>query len=873
MPLPVHGRRDASSPHAPFVAAAAEPGEPARLRRGRFPFVPLLLAAIAPVPVHAAVPSIPPGNEALVAEMLGKGAILPGECRLVSGSIEPTFIAARYECAGAPALLELRHRSEGEGAAARTARFAIVPRSAAPPALVDAVAGRVAGVEEGFRWTETAPATAPEPVPPPPAALEGEGFRGGVLAVVFLVAVLAAPLAVVGAVLWSYLAALCGLGDGNGFPPSDRRRLASYLGIFVAVVALGTVRVVPQWGMQLDEERDFILSALCAGGKGCPLYGNEMNQLRIKLGPLNRYLMTLCQLVTPDPRFTLSVILALHALGAAWLAASGDLLFGFPFGLVAGALFGANPTLLDTIAAASNGAWSPFFLVGAVVGTLRWVRGEPRGLLLAVTCLAVAVQLHGTNLVLLPPLALAALWWRPPLSGAVLALGALAVAALYSPWLLYQWESGGEDFSLVSTAWMVSEGPGLFERLGRVVVTLGGFVATLLALAGAIGLVAGGAAVPLQLAVGRTALLFLALPLGAGLLAGGNWVARYGVPGIVPGALTAAFGARVLARGPLGGIGARRARVAIGAVAFVWLAGIVIEVALAIARPSGFGAVEVRLGLAEQIEAIRHLGERGFRAPDLESRLHGAAWDRWDGGHAYLGKWLIGTGAGAAAGEHVVIVECEDVRGGGFASWQHRLAASSRRLPHLLVGYRAQLAPVRVELVGQRGVLWGRADGLPFYGQMIHGGDARLRAAFDPMLAYPPEFADLQIRWAEEPPSAMRLTTSLAPGREDRTLALVYDAGASAAVTIGGVRRRGIEAPAPVGGGVRERFRVGAAERSAALAIEIVIDLPAAAGVPRRIDLYEEPACDPAKDGSARLRGHPAARGSARAASTAATRA
>jgi hypothetical protein len=438
------------------------------------------------------------------------------------------------------------------------------------------------------------------------------------------------------------------------------------------------------------------------------------------------------------------------------------------------------------------------------------------------------VQSHGTNLVLLPPIALAALWWRPPLSVATLALAALIAGALYSPWLLYQWQSGGRDFTLASTSWMVSEGPGLVDRIARIVPILGGVLPSLLAVAGMVALALD------RLAAGRTVFLFLALPFTAALLAGGGWSARYGVPAIVPGALSAAAGVCLLIRkGNMGRVAA--------ALALLWLAGVTVETVLVRYRPTAISALELKLGLAEQIEAIRLLGEHGFGTLDLETRVHGAAWDRWDGGHAYLGKWLIGTEKRAAQGEHAVIVECDAVDD-GFALWQRRLESSRRGHGHLLVGYRAQLAPAGVEIAGL-GSPWKREAGLPFYGQMVHGGDSQLRALLDPNLAYPPEFAALQIAWRDAPATEMRVTTRLAPAAEDRIIALLYDPGMSAVLTVDGAPRAGIEPAAEAGSSRRERFLVRASERAASLSLEAVIDLSASRDVPRRIDLYEEPAC------------------------------
>ncbi len=810
--------------------------------------LPLLFLVLVAVPVRAADEVIPPGSEAVVADMLGAGRTLPGDCKFAGGSIERTFASAHYDCPGGRKFrLELRHLSDGPAAATRTKQFAIVPRGEVPPALLEAVARTVAGGEARFQWA-AAPAAASDSQPPPPmqttrplAAMNGVS---GPLAVLFLVLVLAAPLAVIGGVVGLYLAALFTRPRaGEPLWSPARLRLVAYLVVFLSILALGALLIAPHWGIQIDEERDFMLSALCAEGTACPIYGNEMNQLRIKLGPLNRYLLTLCHLVTPDPRFALWTILALHALAAAWLAAVGDRMVGFPFGLFAGVLFGANPILLDTVGAASNGAWSSIFLAGSLAGTLRWISGEPRALLLAVTCLASAVQLHGTNLALLPSFALAALWWRPPISVRAVLQCALIVGALYAPWLFYQWETGGSDFSLISTAWMVSEAPGLMERIGRVVSTLGGALVAPLTFAGVVLLVMGRGVDAAQRTAGRVVVLLLAVPLVATLLAGGNWVARYGVSMMAPGALAAAVAVRRLASSR-----ARGRRRSDGYAVAATVVGLVFAAAAALLGNSQRALVRAprssltHLNLAEQIDAIRILGAHGFGAADLESRVHGASWNRWDGGQVYLGRWLIGAESRATAGEHVATVECAHAPE-GFASWQQSFSSPGGP-PLLLVGYRAQLAPVRVELIGHSGVVWASDRAAPFYGSMAHGGDGQLRMLFDPRLAFPPDFADFQTRFLRDPPQTMKLSTTLAPGRDDRIIVLTYDAGLTARVSFDGAPpHHRLESLGAVVDSARERYLVPAAERAAAVAMEVAIDLPAHAEVPRRVDLYEDPAC------------------------------
>ena len=804
--------------------------------------LPLVLVLFA-FPVFAADEAIPPGSESLMTEMLGAGRTLPGDCKFSGGSIERTFASAHYACRdGLVVQVDLLHPSSAPVAAKRTSRFAIVPRGEVPPDLVDAIASSVAAAEDRFQWL-TAPAVALDSPPPPAAPRPLATMHGvsGPIAVLFLVLVLAAPLAVIGGVVVGYLRALVARPKA-GEPSSSRSRLIGYLLVFLSILALGAILIAPQWNIQIDEERDFMLSALCADGTACPIYGNEMSRLRIKLGPLNRYLLTLCHLVTPDPRFALWTILALHALAAAWLAAVGDRMIGFPFGMFAGVLFGANPILLGTVGAASNGAWSSIFLAGSYAGMLRWIGGEPRALLLAVTCLAAAVQLHGTNLAMLPPFLLAALWWRPPISARAVLQCALIVGALYAPWLFYQWESGGYDFSIASTAWMVSDAPGVLERIGRVVSTLGGALVALLTFAGAGLLFAGRGVDAAQRDMGKVVMLLLAVPVVMTFFAGGSWAARYGVSMIAPGALAAAVAIRVVAsslarRG--GWVG--RYPVAATAVGLGVAAAAALVSDQQIRSLGGSRANLTHLNLTEQIEAIRILGARGFGAADLESRVHGAPWNRWDGGHVYVAEWLIGAESRAAAFEHVAVVECARVKD-GFAGWQQRF--SSPGGPTLwLVGYRPEIAPVKLEFINRDGVVWASDSAVPFYGSMFHGGDAQIRMLFEPRLAFPSHFADLQTRVLRDTPHTMKLSTTLARGSDDRILVLTYDAGLSATVLIGGVPPRHRPEVAATGRSVSERYRVPASDREAELAIEVAIELPAGTDVPRRVDLSEEPAC------------------------------
>lgn len=97
---------------------------------------------------------IPPGQEALLSEMFGKGVALPGECAWAGASVEETRVVSWFTCAGERTELELRHISDATGSVARTSRFAIrTPGSAPPPGLVEAIAQRVREREGTFVWT------------------------------------------------------------------------------------------------------------------------------------------------------------------------------------------------------------------------------------------------------------------------------------------------------------------------------------------------------------------------------------------------------------------------------------------------------------------------------------------------------------------------------------------------------------------------------------------------------------------------------------------------------------------------------------------------------------------------------------------------
>lgn len=108
-------------------------------------------------PLHADAEGgyvIPAGQEELVLDMLGRGEMLPGDCKLMSASIDKNMIVAPYECGGLPATVRLEHPSAGtEGP--RTEAFVLSLEGNSVPGLLEAIEAAVRRHEGGFRWLVT----------------------------------------------------------------------------------------------------------------------------------------------------------------------------------------------------------------------------------------------------------------------------------------------------------------------------------------------------------------------------------------------------------------------------------------------------------------------------------------------------------------------------------------------------------------------------------------------------------------------------------------------------------------------------------------------------------------------------------------------
>ena len=657
-----------------------------------------------------------------------------------------------------------------------------------------------------------------------------------------------APLLVAAWGLWAYARrpAWAGLPPAAGGPAGGAARaadVAPYALLFGAVLGLCLWKVAPAWRMQNDEERDQLIAALCGLGRACPLVGNEMNRLRVQLGPLNRYFMAAGFLASRDPRVMLGAILALHALAAAWAARIGDALFGAPAGLAAGVALGTHPVLLDTYAQPSNGSWVTLFLVATVGCTLRWLRGEGGVPFVgAVTALACATQLHGTALEFAPIVLGLGLYYRPRTPRWALAAAAAVAALMYLPWLWFQLDSRGSGFRALSLAWILGgasgpangPAPGLAARL----------VAPFRSLGPTAWLVAPGllALLPGRDPARRGLLAFAAAPLAISLAgaaaSGGLWADRY-CEVFLPGVTLAAFAwvRLVRERAPR----ARWALAAAGALASVALG----AAALARANPRGeaLGRSRTQVSLAEDIEAVRALGARGFRTQDLETRVHGKAWARWTSARVYLGTWLLGPTSAPAPAGHALLGEC--AAPASFALWQQPLARGPG-VRHHLIGYRPSLGPARVEVDLGDGPPWALDDALPFLIERINAGDGRMRRMVDPALAFPPAFDALTSRWLRprRAPALFRVSAAVAHCAPDRWVTLLAPQDLPPAVSVNGAARAP-DAALEEAGEVRYRLRLTAAECARApVEVRAEFALPPGAMLPRRVDLYEEPAAD-----------------------------
>jgi hypothetical protein len=98
-------------------------------------------------------PAIPPGEEQVVATMLGRGVALQ-YCTLVSGGVEYSVIKGTYNCLTSEATFELRHPRYATAGSTQTEKFVITLASgSAPPGFQDVLTSLVRSHERDFQWS------------------------------------------------------------------------------------------------------------------------------------------------------------------------------------------------------------------------------------------------------------------------------------------------------------------------------------------------------------------------------------------------------------------------------------------------------------------------------------------------------------------------------------------------------------------------------------------------------------------------------------------------------------------------------------------------------------------------------------------------
>ena len=97
-------------------------------------------------------PVIPPGEEQVVADMLGRGAGLQ-YCTLVSGGIHDNVISGVYNCVGNEVRVELVNPRSATATSIQTGQFAVSVQGSPTAGFQDDLVARVRSAEGNFQWT------------------------------------------------------------------------------------------------------------------------------------------------------------------------------------------------------------------------------------------------------------------------------------------------------------------------------------------------------------------------------------------------------------------------------------------------------------------------------------------------------------------------------------------------------------------------------------------------------------------------------------------------------------------------------------------------------------------------------------------------
>ena len=94
---------------------------------------------------------IPPGEEQVVADMLGRGAGLQ-YCALVSGGIRDNVISGVYNCVGNEVRVELANPRNATATSIQTGQFAVTVQGSPTAGFQDDLVARVRSAEGSFQW-------------------------------------------------------------------------------------------------------------------------------------------------------------------------------------------------------------------------------------------------------------------------------------------------------------------------------------------------------------------------------------------------------------------------------------------------------------------------------------------------------------------------------------------------------------------------------------------------------------------------------------------------------------------------------------------------------------------------------------------------
>lgn len=118
------------------------------------PMVVLLMALGGGDLAPARAQTIPPGQEAVLAAMLGRGEPLPGGCAFADGQVDRNVVSATYRCPDGDVRIRLSPPGTPAAQAITTERFAITMAGASPhDELLEAIEARIRSKESEFEWS------------------------------------------------------------------------------------------------------------------------------------------------------------------------------------------------------------------------------------------------------------------------------------------------------------------------------------------------------------------------------------------------------------------------------------------------------------------------------------------------------------------------------------------------------------------------------------------------------------------------------------------------------------------------------------------------------------------------------------------------